>query len=101
MAITEISFFNVFAFLFSALPQRYLRSSGWEWVLRPTALFIEELIDNATKLEVGKGGLPPLMPDLNDREKAGVNHPSRLVLFKLCTRDPRHCIEQFLMGTQR
>jgi len=31
--------------------------------------------------QVGKGGLPPLVPSINDRGTAGVNHPSRLVQF--------------------
>ena len=31
--------------------------------------------------QVGKGGLPPLLPNLSGRETAGVNHPSRLVQF--------------------
>src|ERR1044071_7230203 len=33
------------------------------------------------KEQVRKGGLPPLKPKLNDRETAGVNHPSLLILF--------------------
>src|SRR6476646_5636533 len=35
--------------------------------------------------QVGKGGLPPLLPHLSGRETAGVNHPSRLVQFVVST----------------
>ena len=34
--------------------------------------------------QVGKGGLPPLLPNLSGRETAGVNHPSRLVQLNVC-----------------
>ena len=32
--------------------------------------------------QVGKGGLPPLLPDHLDWTRAGVNHPSPLVQFE-------------------
>src|SRR6476646_3942429 len=48
--------------------------------------------DNKMKLrieQVGKGGLPALLLDLNGRETTGVNHPSRLVQLNLCCFLPR------------
>jgi hypothetical protein len=41
--------------------------------------------DNKMKLgleQVGKGGLPPLLGHVESNPPAGVNHPSRLVLFE-------------------
>jgi len=35
---------------------------------------------NTCKEQVGKGGLPPLVPSISDLGTAGVNRPSRLVL---------------------
>jgi len=59
----------------SALPLRSLR------LLRNSQ--VQALRENNKRSieQVGKGGLPPPVPNLHTRETAGVNHPSLLVQF--------------------